>query len=120
MARNLLQKLYHQDLDKAYNKFSGVILDNVIGDIPDLQGYFEGIRKEINPDTRILISYHNPSWEPILTLASKLGLRKKVGIQNWLDQDDLKNILNLSGFEAISSQKRLFSLMDRHKIASAL
>jgi hypothetical protein len=110
MARNLLQKLYHQDLEKTYKKFSGVILDNVIGNIPDLQGYFEGIRKEIDPGTKLLISYHNPSWEPILALASRLGLRKKVGIQNWLDQEDLKNILGLSGFEVISSQKRFFGI----------
>ena len=110
MARNFLQKLYHRDLKECYNKFSGVILDNVIGNIPDLQGYFEGLRKEISLDTKVLISYHNPSWELVLTLASKLGLRKRVGVQNWLDQDDLKNILNLSGFEVVSSQKRFFGI----------
>jgi hypothetical protein len=87
-----------------------VILDNVIGDIPDLQAYFEKLRVNINPDTRILISYHNPLLEPILTLASKLGLRKKVGVQNWIDEEDLKNILNLSGFETISTQKRFFGI----------
>ena len=110
MARNFLQKLYHRDLKECYKRFSGVILDNVIGDIPDLQTYFEKIGKEINPETIILISYHNPSWEPILTLASKFGLRKKVGTQNWLDHDDLKNILNLSGFEVVSSEKRFFGI----------
>jgi len=85
-------------------------LDNVIGEIPDLQTYFENLRENIFPGSKILISYHNPAWEPVLTLASKLGLRKKNGIQNWLDQDDLKNILNLSGFEVITSQKRFFGI----------
>jgi hypothetical protein len=107
---NIFQKLYHRDLEKTYKDFSGVILDNVIGDIPNLQDYFESLRIEIDPNTRILISYHNPSWEPVLTLASKLGLRKKVGVQNWLDQEDLKNILELSDFEVISSQKRFFGI----------
>ena len=45
-----------------------------------------------------------------MTLASKLGLRKNVGIQNWLDQEDLKNILTLSGFEVTNSQKRFFGI----------
>jgi glycosyltransferase involved in cell wall biosynthesis len=45
-----------------------------------------------------------------LTLASKLGLRKKIGTQNWLDEEDLKNILNLSGFEVITTQKRFFAI----------
>jgi hypothetical protein len=114
MTKNIFQQLYHRDLRRVYKGFTAsggdVILDNVIGDLPDLQSYFEGIRKEIGANTKILISYHNPSWEPILTLASKLDLRKKVGIQNWLDQEDLKNILNLSGFEVISSQKRFFGI----------
>lgn len=85
-------------------------MDNVIGDIPDLQSYFEDLKKNIGPKTRILISYHNHLWETVLVLASKLGLRKNVGIQNWLDDDDLKNILNLSGFEVVSSQKRFLGI----------
>jgi hypothetical protein len=110
MGRNLLQKLYHRDLEKSYKKFSGVILDNVIGDIPDLQAYFERLQSNLDPDTRILISYHNHLWEPILTLASMLGLRKRVGIQNWLDEEDLGNILNLSGFETVSTTRRFFGI----------
>lgn len=106
--------MYHRDLNKAYRDFSAsggtIILDNIIGDIPDLQVYFEDIRKKTKSNNRILISYHNPTWEPILTLASNLGLRKNVGIQNWLDQYDLKNILELSGFEVISSQKRFLGI----------
>ena len=110
MSQNIFQKAYHNDLNKVYSRFDGVIFDNVIGDIPDLQAYFEKVWKEIGPDTKILISYHNPSWEPMLNLASKLGLRKKVGVQNWLTQEDLKNILNISGFEVISAQKRFWGI----------
>jgi len=106
----MFQQFYYKDLEKVYRKFNGIILDNVIGDIPDLQNYFEELYEKTSPDTKVLISYHNDIWEPILTLASKIGLRRKVGIQNWLDENDLKNILNLSGFEVISTQKRFFSL----------
>lgn len=110
MIKEKLKKYHRRDLLKVYRKFKGVILDNIIGDIPDLQIYFEKLHKNINPETKILISYHNHIWEPVLTLASKIGLRKRVGIQNWLDEDDLKNILNLSGFETISTQKRFFGI----------
>jgi len=107
---NYFQKSYHRDLGKLYRHFDGVILDNIIGDIPDLQNYFEKLHRNINPKTRILITYHNHLWEPILTLASKMGLRKRVGIQNWLDDNDLRNILKLSVFEVISTQKRFFGI----------
>lgn len=110
MAKNIFQRLYHYDLERAYMGFPGVIFDNVIGNIPDLQTYFEGVRKELSLNTKILISYHNPLWEPILNLASSLGLRKSVGIQNWLDQGDLKNILELSGFKVLRSQLRFFGI----------
>lgn len=114
MSQNIFQKLYHHDLQRVYKSFSaangGVILDNTIGDIPDLQTYFEDLRKNINPDTKVLISYHNPFWEPVLNLASFLGLRKKVGVQNWITQADLKNILEISGFEVISSYTRFFGI----------
>lgn len=110
MIKEKLRRYYRRDLQKVYKRFNGVILDNVIGDIPDLQTYFESLRKNINPQTRILISYHNHLWEPVLTLASKIGLRRKTGLQNWLDEEDLKNILDLSGFETISTQKRFFGI----------
>lgn len=110
MSIKIFRNLYHRDLEKAYGGFGGIILDNVIGEIPDLQTYFEGIRKEISPNTKILISYHNPSWEPILTLASWLGLRKRVGVQNWVDQTDIKNLLNLAGFDVIKSKTRFFGI----------
>jgi len=51
MAKNIFQKLYHKDLNRVYKSFSAsggeIILDNVIGDIPDLQTYFEDLRKNI-------------------------------------------------------------------------
>lgn len=114
MSQNIFQKAYHNDLKKVYKKFSAfggqIILDNVIGDIQDLQEYFENIAKEVSSGTKVLISYHNHVWEPILNFASILSLRKKVGQQNWITKDDLKNILEISGFEIVSHQKRFFGI----------
>ena len=113
---NVFQKLYHKDLSKAYKSFSAsggeVILDNIIGEIPDLQEYFEKLKKSVDKETRILISFHNPDWEPILDIASHLNLRKKAFNQNWLDQDDVSNILNLSGFDVIGTQRRFFGITE--------
>jgi len=110
MSNNGFQKFYHKDLQKVYKNFNGIILDNVIGDISDIQNYLEGVRKQISPKNKILISYHNASWEPIFTIASKLGLRKKVDTQNWLNEEDIINLLNLSSFEVISTQRRFFGI----------
>jgi hypothetical protein len=116
MTKNIFQQLYYKDLEKVYKNFTKaggeVILDNVIGDIPDLQTYFENLRRQLSTSTKVLISYHNHKWEPILTLASRLGLRRKVGIQNWLDHEDLKDILDISGFKIVSSHKRFLGITE--------
>lgn len=110
MQKNIFQKAYAKDLKKAYKNFRGIIFDNVISDIKDLQTYFSDVRKNIDKNSKILISYHNHTWEPILTFASRIGLRRNVGIQNWLTPDDVANILNLSGFEVVSTTKRFFGI----------
>jgi len=110
MGRNLFQQSYHKDLEKVYRNFDGVVLDNIVSEINDLQNYLENLKQKIDNNTLILISYHNHTWEPILILASKLGLRNNVGVQNWMDKEDVENILKLSGFEVIKTQKRFFGL----------
>lgn len=102
--------LYHQDLEKVYNRFDGVILDNMVGDVEDVQEYLTNLRLNLRPKTKVLISYHNHLWEPILLLASKLGFRQRTGVQNWLTSEDVHNFLNLSGFEHISTNRRFFGI----------
>ncbi len=114
MSENIFQKFYKNEIRKIQRKFlksSGgkriIISDNVIATTPDLQSYFDHIRKTEPQNSKILITYYNHLWEPVLKMASVAGLRRSVGVQNWLDEQDLSEILNLSGFEVISSQKRV-------------
>jgi hypothetical protein len=53
------------------------------------------------PETRVIVTYHNALWEPILVLGSRLGMRRKVEGQNWLSRDDLANLFELAGFQVI-------------------
>lgn len=110
MAKNIFQKLYYSDLNKAKLGFDGLVVDDIINNIEDLQTYFERLRKTLPPKRVIFVSYHNYLWEPFLKIGSKIGLRKRVGIQNWLDREDVENILTLSGFEVLSTQTRFFGL----------
>lgn len=114
MSQNIFQKFYRRELQRIYNKYSDrgknkdiYFVGDVVGDTKDLQKYFESLRT-VKPGTpKILIAYYNHLWEPVLSLASKIGLRKKVGVQNWLDRQDLTGILNLAGFEVISTEMRV-------------
>ena len=84
-----------------------IIINELIGDIADIQSFFTQIRNNCDENARILVTYYNFLWQPILELATILGWRKNIGQQNWLGHDDIKNLLELSGLEIITSQKRL-------------
>jgi len=92
---------------EAKGKHDYIVLENIIGDLNDVQSYLSELKKNLNQDGRLLITYYNHLWEPILKLASNLGLRNVKHEQNWLDNEDIGNLLELSGFEVITHQRRL-------------
>jgi hypothetical protein len=102
-----LIKIKAHDKISSKKRFKYVVADNCIGEIEDVQSFFEKLKQITLDDGRVIVTYYNYLWEPILRLGSNLGLRKKVPNQNWLDNDDISNLLNLSGFEVITRQKRL-------------
>lgn len=95
------------ELFKTDEKFDIVILSGLVGYLDDVQCVLENLRKVCLPSTRIIIDYYNYLWEPVLRLGSRLGLRMKEDVQNWLSQDDLANLLCISGFDVIGKSKKL-------------
>lgn len=92
---------------KKIQKYEYIVLKNIIGDLVDVQESFSQLLKYCTPQTRILITYYNHLWEPILKFATFLGWRRKVKEQNWLDHDDIENLLHLTAFDVITRQMRL-------------
>ncbi len=128
-----LKEYYIKDLNKIYkfltppkvsiarinsslrlpkNKVDYMIIDNAIGDIKDIQSFVKRIRSLIKDNGRLIITYYNHFWEPFLKISSLMGLREIKHAQNWLDNEDVSNILNLEGFEVINRQKRLLLPID--------
>lgn len=84
-----------------------VIASDVIGYLEDVQGAIEQLSTVTSPDSRVVITYINYLWEPLLRLAQTLGLTAPQRRQNWLAAGDVENLLYLSGFEVIRSGHRL-------------
>jgi len=82
-------------------KFDYVVLTDMIGNLEDVQKAFGELHKVSNENTRIVISYYNTLWEPLLSLAEKFGLKMPQPTQNWLSHDDIQNLLNLANFDII-------------------
>ena len=82
--------------------FDYVIIDSALADLRDIQASLECIRGVCSPHTRIVLSYYNALWGPLLRAASRLKLRRPTGEQNWLSNYDFDNLLQLSGFEVVT------------------
>ena len=102
-------KFYLEKAEKFQpdSMYDYVILANTISYLSDIQKCFSNIKKGCKPSSRVILTYHNPAWEPILKLATFIKQRTPVDTLNWLSYQDIKNILDLEGFEDIYYGKRM-------------
>ncbi|MBL7928944.1 MAG: glycosyltransferase [Bacteroidia bacterium] len=84
-----------------------IILSNLIGYVSDIQIVLEQLHKVCHERTKIIITYHNHVWEPVLKMAERAGLKTKSPVQNWLTKDDMKNLLMLAGFDCYRQTGRM-------------
>lgn len=84
-----------------------LILNGVLHYTPDIQALLENVRAVCSDDTRVVISYFSSLWKPIFGIASRLGLAETGSAHNWLSPSDVKNLLELSGFELVAGSQRV-------------
>ncbi len=83
--------------------FDYVVLSDVVGSLYDVWSALRALRRLCNPRTRVVVTYYNFVWEPILKLGERLGRKMPIAQQNWLGMQDLSNLLELNHFEVIRS-----------------
>jgi SAM-dependent methyltransferase len=84
-----------------FEPFDYVILSDVLTSLDDVQVALERIRPLLKPDGKLVCTYYNFLWEPVLDLATRIGQRTPWPDQNWLSQRDVANLVKLAGFELI-------------------
>jgi 2-polyprenyl-3-methyl-5-hydroxy-6-metoxy-1,4-benzoquinol methylase len=101
---------FREDAAEAFDSdeaFDYVVMTDLLGHVEDVQKVFENLRRMVRPETRVVLAYYNYLWEPLLNLGDRLGMRMRQGTQNWLSQDDLENLLRMTGFETIKRTKKI-------------
>lgn len=88
-------------------KFDAIILADVVGHLLDIETALRGLRHVCTPQTRIIVSYYNYLWEPILRFAEKLGMKMPQPEQSWLSPADIANLLRLVDFDVVKMERRL-------------
>lgn len=81
------------------------ILFNDVADTADVHDALLRAHAHCHARSRLVIYTYNHFWEPILTLADRVGMRMPTPDPNWLSEQDLDCLLQLTGFELIRTYR---------------
>ena len=87
--------------------FDYIIISDTIGYFNDIQSTLDSLHKVCNVDTRIIVAYYSPLWEPILNMAAKLKMKMPELTKSLLNENDISSLLNSSKFETVKKQKKI-------------
>lgn len=101
------ETLTPQDLAPQHRQFDYIVLAGVLGYLGDIQAVLGRLQPLCHPRTRLILTFHNYLWEPVLQLAEVLGQRCPQPPQNWLGMDDVVNLLTITGYIPLKRGRRL-------------
>jgi ubiquinone/menaquinone biosynthesis C-methylase UbiE len=96
-----------EELESWEETFDVLIMSDVVGHLMDIEETFRRLHVFCRPDTRIIISYYNFFWEPVLKMGEVLGMKMPQHHQNWLSSNDICNLLSLAHFQVVKLEFRL-------------
>ena len=82
------------------------MLSDTLGNVEDCQAMLDRLHRVCHAETRIVCAYYSPLWEPVLTLAEKLGGKMPQPQQNWFGADDVAALLDLGDFDVVRREWR--------------
>jgi SAM-dependent methyltransferase len=98
-----------QDAEKLEinETFDYIILSDLVGSLWDVQTVFDKLQSVCHERTRVIVSYYNYLWEPIMRFGEFIKLKCRQPLQNWLSSKDIINILTITGYETIRTDKKI-------------
>lgn len=90
-----------EHLDLGGETFDYIILSDLTSFVFDIRLVFERLRTVCHPGTRIVMNWYSKLWQPVLSMAERLGLKYPQPLLNWTTVEDLENLLYLTDFEVV-------------------
>ncbi|MGH6717963.1 MAG: glycosyltransferase [Alphaproteobacteria bacterium] len=103
-------------LGRLDGPYDVIVLADTIGLLEDCETTLASLHALCTRETRLIVAYYSKLWQPVLTLAERLGLKMPQVELNWLSADDIEGLLGLADFDIIKREwrlllpKRLFGL----------
>lgn len=86
---------------KTDKKFQVIVMSDLVDSLIDIWQAFRQLKKICLPETRIILTYHNHLWSPLVRVAKWLGMKTPTPIQNWIAPSELAEVLGINGFEVV-------------------
>ena len=71
-SEKVIEIWMEKDLGKLTPGQKYIALVNIIGDVKDVQSLFQKVRSNCTQNTRLIITYYNYLWEPVLKRFQKV------------------------------------------------
>jgi len=84
-----------------------VVMVNMLDHVYDVWDVLENLRPAISDRTLLILTTNNPLWAPLLRLGSKIGLRSRDSIRNFITNKDIRSVLELQGFDVVEEDLAL-------------
>jgi ubiquinone/menaquinone biosynthesis C-methylase UbiE len=83
--------------------FDFVVISELVNELWDVQSLLVHIKKFCSSHTRIILNFYSHLWNIPLSAAEALKVATPRLSQNWLAPQDMKNLLEISGYESLRS-----------------
>ncbi len=87
--------------------FDAIVVSDTLNLAADAQQLLARLRQVAHPKTRLVLNFHNTLWRPLLNLAARLGLKRREPENSWLAGSDVRNLLDLAGWELIKTSAHI-------------
>ncbi|GAP94523.1 glycosyl transferase, family 2 [Leptolyngbya sp. NIES-2104] len=92
--------------DLPETQFDFIVLSGVLGHLSDVQQVLANLLPFCHARSRLILTFHNFLWQPLLHFAEKIGQRRPQPPQSWLSMDDVLNLLQITGYLPLRSNRR--------------
>ncbi len=79
-------------------RFDFIVASDLVGELVDIATMLDRVHAHSTPETRLVLTFHNPALEAALRVAQRLGLAMPPARQNWIGPRDLETLLELADF----------------------
>jgi SAM-dependent methyltransferase len=87
--------------------FDYVVFSDVVPFAEDLLLMFRNAARMMHPRSRVIVHSYSGLWKPIIALAELLRLKARKPLRNWVSPEDVRNLLDLAGFDVVKTDRRI-------------